>query len=165
MSEYTINQNLPEEGQKPEAEMTRRDLLRHLSPLGKVEMDASKCTGCGLCAAECSTGALSVTTNRETFAFQLIFKYRNCLACNKCVEICPEKCLSMERSLEPSNMNSQTVFFEDTVVRCSVCGNPIGPRAMIDKLQRALAGRKYQPSLSQLCADCKVRAHLGSLRT
>jgi ferredoxin len=165
MSKDTVNQNITEEEQKPAVEMTRRELLSRISPLGTVEMDASKCTGCGLCAAECSSGALSVTTNHDTFAYQLIFKYGSCLACNKCVEICPEKCLRMERSLQPGKIDSQKVFFEDTVVRCSECGNPIGPRAMVDKLQKALAGSKYQSSLSQLCADCKVRAQFGSLRT
>lgn len=142
-------------------ELSRRELLSQLSPLGKVTMDASKCTGCGLCAVECSTGALSIATNRETASFQLLFKHGNCTACDKCAEICPEKCLKVERSLEPEKINSQTVFFGDTIVMCSGCGSPIGPKTMVEKLQKALAGR--QPGLSELCPECKVRA-LGSPR-
>ncbi len=145
-----------------ENEMSRRELLEHLSPLGKVTMDASKCTGCGLCAVECPTGALSASVNHESLTFQLLFKHRTCLACDRCAEICPEGCLRVERSLEPEKLNTVTVFFEDTVVRCTECGSPVGPRAMLDKMRKALAGR--QPCVTQLCPDCKVRALSGSLR-
>lgn len=143
--------------------MSRRELLNQLSPLGKVTIDASKCTGCGLCALECPTGALSIVTNRENFGFQLLFKHASCLACDRCVEICPEDCLQVERSLEPERLNNQTVFFDDTIVRCSECGNPIGPRAMVDKLRKSLA-EKHSRLEPELCPDCKVRALSGSLR-
>ncbi|MFH0942486.1 MAG: 4Fe-4S binding protein, partial [Chloroflexota bacterium] len=89
---------------KPGAEMTRRELLNRLSPLGKVELDSSKCTGCGLCALECPTGALTVSPVDEKDSFRLLFKHGKCVACNRCVEICPEKGLNMERTLEPEKI-------------------------------------------------------------
>lgn len=153
-----------DDGLKLEGEMTRRELMNRLSPLGKVATDSSKCTGCGLCALECPTGALALSANGEILAFQLLFKHGKCLACNRCVEICPEKCLSMERTLEPEIINSQAVFFEDTIARCPECGSPIGPRAMLDKVRRVVTGKQALSSRPELCPACKIKAQFASMR-
>ncbi len=149
---------------KLEDEISRRELLKRLSPLGKMELDTTQCTGCGLCALECPTGALTVSLNEETDAFQLLFKHGDCVACNQCVEICPEQCLRMERVLELDKMGNQSVLFEDKVVRCSGCGSPIGSKAMIDKLRaRVLAAGQSFPHQFELCPACKVKAQFSQL--
>ena len=103
-------------------------------PLGKVEIDGSRCTGCGLCALECPTGALA-TSHGEDDGYQLLFRHGSCVACGQCVEICPEECLHLERTLELDRINQPAkVLFEDRIARCSQCSNPIGTEAMIDKL-------------------------------
>jgi len=161
-----VHQDKLKEGSaKAEGEISRRELLKRLSPLGKVYLDPAKCTGCGLCALECPTGALTVAPSDEADAMQLLFKHSHCVACNLCVEICPEKCLRLERVLEPGEMNSQTLLFKDTIVRCSGCGNPIGPKAMIDKLQsRVIAEQAPFTLQAELCPACKVKAQLGKLK-
>ena len=157
--------NLKGDFVKPEGVISRRELLKRLSPFGKVELDSSQCTGCGLCGLECPTGALTVSSSEESDAFQLLFKHGNCVACSRCLEICPEKCLRMERVLELDKMDSQSVLFEDVIVRCSSCGSPVGPKTMIDKLQArvAVAGRPF-PAQFELCPTCKVQAQFGQLR-
>ena len=148
-----------------EGEVSRRELLKRLSPFGKVELDTSQCTGCGLCALECPTRALTVSSSGKTDTFQLLFKYGHCLACSRCVEICPEKCLRMERVLELKKMDSQSVLLEDTIVRCVGCGSPIGPKTMIDKLQaRMVAAGQSFSSQSGLCSTCKVQAQFLELK-
>ncbi len=148
-----------------EGEVSRRELLERLSPFGKVELDTSQCTGCGLCSLECPTGALTVSLIENTDTFQLVFKHGHCVACSQCVEICPEKCLHMERVLELGKMDSQSVLFEDTIVRCSGCGSPIGPKIMIDKLRaRVMAAGQSFPSRFDLCPTCKVQAQFSQLR-
>jgi ferredoxin len=143
-------------------EISRREFLERLSPFGRVELDSSKCTGCGLCALECLTGALTISSSEETDAFQLLFRHDRCVACSFCVEICPEKCLRMERVLKPDKMDSQSVLFEDKIIRCSECGSPIGPRAMIDGIKGKLADKGQ---VTELCPTCKVRAQFAQLRT
>ena len=150
---------------KPEGGISRRELLKRLSPLGKVELDSSRCAGCGLCAVACPTEALVISSSEETDAFQLIFKHGNCVVCGQCVEICPENCLVVERILELDKVGSQSVLFEDMIVRCSGCGSPIGPKAMIDKLlARVVAARPSFPSKLEFCPACKVQAQFGQLR-
>jgi len=150
---------------KPEGGISRRELLKRLSPFGKVRLATSQCTGCGLCALECPTGALTVSLSDETDAFQLLFKHGDCVACSCCVEICPEKCLQMERVLDVGKMDSQSVLFEDEIVRCSGCGSPIGPKTMIDKLRaRVVAVGQPFPFQFELCPTCKVQAQFSQLR-
>ena len=142
-----------------DGEISRRELLERLSPFGKVELDTPQCTGCGLCAQECATEALTVSYNEETSVFQLLFRYGKCLACGRCVEICPEKCLHMERILEPGGMNDESVLFEDEIARCSRCGGPVGPKVMIDKIRdRVDSSRNLPVTQLELCPECKIRS-------
>lgn len=160
-----VNRNHKSAPVSPPREISRRELLKKLSPLGKLKLDSSRCTGCGLCAAECPAGALVISPGREADVFQLLFKYGNCMACGLCVEICPEKCLLMERILEPGEVGNQSVLFEDRIVRCAGCGSPLGPKSMLDIVQvRVMAAGKQVLAQSELCPDCKVRAQLDKLR-
>ena len=145
---------------KPEGKISRRELLKRASPLGKVTLDGSKCTGCSLCVAECPTQALTVSSNEETDVFQLLFKHELCIACGQCVEVCPEQCLHLERTLELDRLNSPaTVLFENEIVRCSECGRAIGSRAMIDRLRAKLQSMgEFFTSQLELCPLCKAKA-------
>ena len=64
---------------------------RYLCPAGAVlslissravwKRQVSRCSGCGLCAQQCPTNALTPKGNIQSHA--------NCITCQKCVEICP----------------------------------------------------------------------------
>jgi len=136
-----------------------------LSPLGKVELDSTRCTGCGLCSIECSSEALITLSNEENDGFKLIFKHGDCTACGRCVEICPEKCLQMKRTFEPDKMKNQSVLFQDNLVRCSECGSPIGPKSMVDKMYaKVTTGGQAMPMKFKLCPECKIRYQFSQLR-
>lgn len=144
---------------RPEGKISRRELLKLASPLGKVTLDGSRCTGCGLCADDCPTRGLTVSANGENDVYQLLFKHSLCIACGQCIELCPEQCLCLERTLELDSLsNPPVVLFEDSIARCGECGNPIGSKAMIEKLQAKLpAGRDSLTAHFELCPECKVK--------
>jgi ferredoxin len=132
-------------------------------PFGKVVVDGSQCTGCGLCAFNCPTKALTVPSSEETGVFQLLFKHDACVACGRCVEVCPEKCLRLERRLELDKIDSPPVMlFEDRMVRCSQCGSLIGSRIMIDKIRaKVVTAGESLPSQFELCTSCKIKAQFS----
>ncbi len=146
-----------------EGKVSRRELLKLASPLGKVELDGLKCTGCGLCALDCPTGALAISSSDETDAYQLLFKHNLCIACAKCVEVCPEQCLHLERTLEPDRISAPaTVLFEDEIARCPECGSPVGSRAMINNIRdKVLVTGHLSPFQFELCPACKIKTQLN----
>ena len=155
MSEFKGNNHF----RRPEGEISRRELLKMASPLGKVTIDDSKCTGCGLCAGDCPTQALAFSASEESDTYQLLFKHSLCIACGQCVEICPEQCLYLERTLELASLNNPpAVLFEDEIVRCRECGSPVGSSTMIESLRAKLpAGGSSHASHFELCPECKVK--------
>jgi len=134
-------------------------------PFGRLELDGSRCTGCGLCARDCPTEALTASSGEEADTYQLLWRHQLCVACGRCVDVCPEKCLQLERILELDKMDSPAaVLFEDRIARCRECGSIIGPRAVIDRLKvRLQAGGESFTSHLELCTVCKAEAHYGRI--
>jgi ferredoxin len=160
MSDFKdIHRDSVKTGHRPEGEISRRELLKLASPFGKVALDGSKCTGCGLCALDCATGALSFAPSGEG-AYQLLFKHNLCIACGQCIEVCPEQCLHLERTLELDRFSQPaTVLFEDRVARCRQCGDIVGSAAMIDRLRAKLVNAgDWLISQLELCPRCKAEA-------
>ncbi len=145
---------------KPKGEISRRELFKLASPLGKVMLDSSKCTGCGLCALDCPTGALSFSPSGKADVYQLLFKHGLCVACGQCVEVCPEQCLVLERILDLSQIKgAPVVLFEDRIARCRQCGGVVGSAAMIERLRAKLVNRgDLLTSQLELCPRCKAEA-------
>jgi len=150
-------------GLRPEGEISRRELLKLASPFGKLELNSSRCSGCGLCALDCPTGALSFSEGGKANAYLLLFKHNLCFACGQCIEICPEQCLHLERTLELDKLSSPaTVLFEDEMIRCSECGGPVGSRRMINKIgAKVLAIGEFSPGQFELCPTCKAGAQFS----
>ena len=146
---------------RPKGRISRRELLKMVSPLGKLELDSSLCSGCGLCALDCPMGALWISSDEDNF--KLHFRHGLCLACGRCVEVCPEQCLRLERNLEPDKIGSPpAVLFEDRIARCRECGSIIGSRAMIARLQVKMpAMGESLTSQFELCPTCKIKAQFS----
>ena len=144
-------------------EISRRQLLKMASPLGKVTLETAACTGCGLCALDCPTGALSVAPSGEAERYQLLFKHSLCIACGECVEACPERCLRLERTVEPDRLNQPAaVLFDDEIVRCADCGRPLASRAMINSIKAKLQAKEGETQF-ELCPECKSKIHFSRM--
>jgi ferredoxin len=127
-------------------------------PFGKLSLDSSKCTGCGLCAADCPTDALTMGADKAGADYQLLFKQDACVGCGKCVACCPEKCLKLQRVLELDRIyGTVSELFRDDVLNCRRCGEPVAPISMIvhlkDKLRDSDSVLLEQ---LELCGRCKA---------
>ncbi len=125
-------------------------------PFGKLILDATKCTGCAICAAQCPTDALADL--KVTDSCKLVFSQESCVGCGQCVDVCPEKCLHVTKVLEVNKLNHepQTVF-EGEFVHCRVCGAPFAPKAMIESV-RARLGTTGEASLRlETCPKCRMK--------
>jgi ferredoxin len=133
-------------------------------PFGKLTLDSSRCTGCGLCAADCPTGALKAMPGRDSCG--LAFHQERCVACGLCIKVCPEVCLKLERMLELDKLGGspQTVMKGD-FVWCEVCGAPVAPRAMVEKIRARIGAMGGNTSRLEMCPDCKMRTKPGSARS
>lgn len=132
---------------------------------GQVKLEATRCTGCGLCAADCTTGALELASGTEG-VYRVLFRQELCTACGRCVAACPEKCLTVDAVSEAvASEVPPAALFEDTVARCRECGRVLGPRATIERLRARLEASKLPTSHVDLCPMCKVgRLSLGRVR-
>jgi ferredoxin len=118
-----------------------------------------KCTGCGLCAIDCSTGALTLSQSREDDTYQLVFRHDLCNACGHCEKSCPEKCLQLEPGPESNEREKGAeVIFEDSVSRCSGCGIPLSPQAMVNRLKSKVLSIGNHPWPFDLCPSCRIKS-------
>lgn len=145
-------------------ELSRRELLKSVWPAHDVVpvIDKDRCTGCGVCAVDCPTGALTVSRGGEEDAYQLIFQQDICDGCRICGKSCPELCLKLERVIErDSRGHGVSIIFEDKISRCSDCGALLFPQAMVDHLKSKMLAARGPALPFDLCPSCRIKKQFG----
>jgi ferredoxin len=152
LKEGSAKRGLPQEGV----------VAKDSAPFGIVEVDSSRCTGCGLCALDCPTEALSFLREGEDDSYRILFRHDRCVACGLCRKSCPEQCLRVERGLNLVKMGeAPSVLFEDRVSRCRDCGTPLFPEAMIGRLRSKMSAAGNDPRALDLCPVCRLKGPLA----
>jgi ferredoxin len=129
------------------------------SPLGIVEVRGDVCTGCGICAKTCPTGALLHDVGDEDIT--LTFDTARCVACGQCLSKCPEVdrnaiSLSKRTDLGCIGQGRTPIYREDTL-QCIACSDPIAPVQMIKRIEKLL-GSEYTTAtsiLTRYCPTCR----------
>ncbi len=152
---------------RPKDKINRRYLLKLILPgfkaaqvpFERLQLDGSRCTGCGLCTQECSTKALIVSSSEKTDEYQLLFRHDLCVACSRCIQVCPEQCLYSEHAQGLDKIDDRaSLLFESEIARCRACGDFIGSKAMINGLQVRLQTMGSSLALQlELCPTCKIK--------
>ena len=91
-------------------EATCLPVSRDKLPFYHLKIDAS-CTGCGMCAYFCPTGALQ--KNEKDGKVVITFQLATCTRCNLCREICYKGAVSVSTKIKPEKLlshQSDTLF-------------------------------------------------------
>ncbi len=131
------------------------------SPLGVATVDQSACTSCGTCATACLTGALIANIEDQTFI--LSYDARQCLACKRCVDACPEVDQGALRVRAVTDLAALTagrvVVKRAPLTPCRSCGRPIAPTAMLNRMRKLLEGQdrsdELLETLTERCVECR----------
>jgi ferredoxin len=181
---YSLNDALRKLREKPQivgSEAAQEALSRGLRPLalleakrlgvttklaapfaGVVIIDQSRCTLCSACARECPSAALRIRESKDVSA--LLFLHDRCIACRVCEKVCPENALRVEEALDPRLIGGWTPLYMEEVVRCIVCGKPIGPRSLVERVVEKLIAAGFKPENMPtilMCDGCKQKYNLG----
>jgi ferredoxin len=126
---------------------------------GVVVIDDQACTVCEQCATVCPTGALRA--HRTDEVVDITLDTAVCVGCSMCVATCPEKgkgAIVVHRRFDIAELKvgRHTVRTASTVA-CEVCGAPIAPSAMLDRIGSML-GPDHTGTLDLIgrrCIDCR----------
>ena len=65
---------------------------------GKIEIDAEKCKGCGLCIEVCPKGTIRISKNSNGKGyFPAEFWGNGCIGCGACAVMCPDVAIEVFR--------------------------------------------------------------------
>ncbi|AJE03031.1 4Fe-4S dicluster domain-containing protein [Geobacter pickeringii] len=65
--------------------------------MARIEIDESRCKGCGLCTLACSRKlvVMSSTLNKQGYVTAIMTSQEQCTGCALCAEICPDVAITV----------------------------------------------------------------------
>jgi formate hydrogenlyase subunit 6 len=126
---------------------------------GPVQMNTSKCIGCGMCSYVCVSNAIVGENQEKAYAWS--YEPGRCTFCGRCFERCPVHAISMDAApLEPyGHPGERSVQHVVEFGHCPECGEPVRA-AHEELLKRAFADLTEETrELVRLCERCR-RRHL-----
>jgi ferredoxin len=100
------------------------------APVADVRVDAHRCSGCGMCARYCPTGALafSMSTSSDDIAttFALALRTSLCIDCGICAVACPEQAISYGEEITATSFGAPewATVASGPLIDCTACGLP-----------------------------------------
>ena len=90
-------------------------VFRGLHALRRHPDGREVCIACGLCAAYCPTGCISIRTSENPDHTKKLDSYEieilKCLFCGYCVEACPVRALTMTQEYELSDYKKESLLY------------------------------------------------------
>lgn len=78
---------------------------------GKISYDITKCTGCGLCARDCPSTAITMVESKATKTKKKPeFRLDRCIFCGTCEAVCPSKAITLTQEFELATFDKENLF-------------------------------------------------------
>ena len=132
---------------------------------GKPEIDTEKCTGCGACSVQCSSGANEVVEEEGLRKIRIFLGM--CIMCGRCEDICPEEAIKLTREFELSYAKQTRPYVENKLElkKCKNCGKYYATAKHLEAIRRRVA-ENIDPSVKEIvlrdmnvyssyCPDCR----------
>ena len=127
--------------------------------VGVVTINELACTACEQCIAVCPAHALGARRHEDTVEISL--DPILCVGCGMCVSTCPERgrgAITLKRNFDIAAMTlGPRPILTGSMSTCEMCGSPIAPRAMLDRIHSML-GTEHAGTLdliSRRCLNCR----------
>ena len=128
---------------------------------GRVEIDASLCTGCGTCAHVCTAGAINIARKDDGSGFDVTVWRNTCCLCGQCRYYCPTKAITISNNWHNAHRNTQKYTWltraSITYDTCEGCGARMRflPKSVIDRIY---AGHNEVNArrIAHLCPKCRL---------
>lgn len=127
-----------EEGTSRPARLSVRDI-----PFAQVSISAEACSGCGLCARFCPTGALAFSgdilgigrTGDQPEPFALSFRAAICIDCGICAAACPDDAIHFGEDLAVEDLIADEYheLVSGELLPCTSCGALTAQRPQDDE--------------------------------
>lgn len=120
---------------------------------GAIEVDPSKCTGCGACTRICPPKALSLI--REGSTLTLRYFVGRCIFCGMCADICPEKAIEITKEFELAADEIHELYsdVEHEVHVCKRCGSIFTSKKLLNKVKSTV--EILSDDILDLCPNCR----------
>ena len=133
---------------------------------GKPEIDGERCTGCGACSVQCSSGANEVFDREGVRVVRISLGM--CLMCGRCEDICPEEAIRLTKEFELAYSKPEgepRVENEIRLKACKNCGKTYTTTKHLEAIKRRVS-ESIDPSVKEVvlrdmgvyldyCPDCR----------
>ena len=106
-----------------------------------IQIDQSRCIGCGLCVSDCFPGALTLEHHQAALTAP-----GNCIGCGHCIAVCPKNALTEDR-----------LPMDDV----QPVGAPVAPEALLSMMRSRRSCRHYQ---KEPVPEALLQAMIGAAR-
>ena len=112
---------------------------------GKLDIEATRCIGCGGCANVCPARLIRFEDDGEKT--RIAFILDRCTYCGRCEEVCPENAIEMTTQFETSTNDKSDLYIdlELYMSTCARCGRCFETENSIDRIptRRMREGRNF----------------------